>query len=130
LQQGKKSWLGISIAGFAACLLSKEAAVTLPGTLIVMHVLLVPAGSAASRFLAAIRSTAIHTVLLLAYLIFALGYLHVVGMSFAKLLAPPAPAAAEGYDMVFDKTIILANAVLGSTWASIFPPDCGATGAI
>jgi hypothetical protein len=122
LQQGRKSALGISAGCFIASLLSKEAAVTLPGTLMVMHVLLgPPAGPAARRFAAAVRSTAVHTVLLVAYLIFVLGYLHVVGMTFAKLVAPPAPTDAAGYDLVFNKTTIVQNAVLGSSWAFNIP---------
>ena len=122
LQQGKKSALGLSVVFFIASLLSKEAAVTLPGTLIAMHVLLgPPAGSAATRFIAAMRSTAVHAVLLLAYLIFTLGYLHVVGITFAKLISPPEPTDAVGYELVFNKTTILTNAVLGSSWAFNIP---------
>src|SRR5207253_451149 len=64
---------------------------------------------------------AARTILLFAYLIFALGYLHVVGMTFEKLIKPPAPAEAEGYDLVFNKTIMLNNAVLGASWAFNIP---------
>src|SRR5207244_6070644 len=105
MQNGNKAAQRLSLACFIASLLSKETAVTLPGTLLVLHVVFDPVSqSFGGRFIRAVRSIVPHMLILFAYLAFAVCYLHVMGISLSTLLHPPA-AEAGSYQPVFDRTI-------------------------
>jgi protein O-mannosyl-transferase len=85
---------GISLACFVFALLSKEAAVTLPVTLFVMHVIFYPGHRRSPRRLIyAVRATAPHMLILIVYLVFALGYLNVRGFTVTKLMNQSQPSS-------------------------------------
>ena len=87
IESENRAAYGISLACFVLALLSKEAAVTLPGTLLAMHVIFIsgdrPLGG---RLIQAARSTAPHMLILIVYLVFAVGYLNVQGITLTNLL--------------------------------------------
>jgi hypothetical protein len=120
LQRGNTAAYGLSLACFVASLLSKEAAVTLPGALLLVYFFFAPGTSSfRERFTRAARSTLPHMLILVVYLAFAVGYLHVMGIHASKLLEPQAPSPGD-YIPVFNRGMFT-NADLAMSWAFNIP---------
>lgn len=114
LEHRTRSALGISLACFVGALLSKESAVTLPFVLVALHVF---KGFTSRKQLLAVGG---HFVILLCYLVIAVGYLGVQGVAFDTLLNPPTVTPTGGYQLVVGKTI-LENADYAMSWAFNIP---------
>jgi hypothetical protein len=106
-------FLTLSAACFAASLLSKESAVTLPVTLVALDVLLNRTGLKAA--LTAIKA---HAAILVLYLALVAGYLGVQRPAFRSIVKRPGPEIA--YRFALDHTVI-DNARLAATWAFNLP---------
>jgi hypothetical protein len=119
LRRGTKSAFRISLACFVASLLSKEAAVTMPGVLVVLYLAMNPhLESFRTRIVSAFKGCSAHILVLAVYLAFAVGYLNVQNvLQFTTLERPEQP---DGYHLAFDETVP-ANADLAATWAMNIP---------
>jgi len=121
IETGAKAMQYASLACFVLSLLSKESAVTLPATLFAFYILVGYRREPVKlRFIRAVRSTLPHSLILVAYLAFALGYLHVMNIYVAKLLYPPKDAVGGSYNLAFNGTM-LRNADVALTWAFNIP---------
>jgi hypothetical protein len=98
---------------FAVSLLSKEAAVTLPVTLVVLDVIF-----ARKHVLRALADAKGHFLLLLVYVFFVVGYLGVQRSAFQSVVNRPGPEIT--YRFALDQTV-LQNADVGLTWAFNIP---------
>jgi len=120
-----KSARRISLACFVGSLCSKEAAVTLPLTLVAVHLFIGARSetgahaSVWSRLTAALGSTRWHFFVLLLYAVFVVAYLHVAGITLASVLEPKEVSGAN-YEIFLDKSI-LNNADVALTWAFNIP---------
>jgi hypothetical protein len=111
----------LSLAFFVGSLLSKEAAVTLPGTLFVAGII---CGQGSPKFKDRLVHTARllipHVVILVLYLAVAVGYLHVQGVMVTKLLdTSQAPMPGDYTPLI--TTGMFKNADLAFTWAFNIP---------
>ena len=114
-----KAAYGISLACFVFALLSKEAAVTLPLTLLATHVIFYPGYRRSPwRLIHAARATAPHMMILVVYLVFALGYLNVRDFTLTKLMNQSQPSS--DYFPVFGLGM-LKNADVSLSWAFNIP---------
>jgi hypothetical protein len=128
-KDGGRSRLLISLALFTASLLSKEAAVTLPGTLLALHVLTGYESKPDSRhsvlrerFIAPLYALRWHGLILLCYLLFVVGHLHVMGVSLGTLVkSAPADHAPQGYEFFILDQAVLKNVDIAMTWAFNIP---------
>ncbi len=110
---------GISLACFLFALLSKEAAVTLPVTLIAMHLIFYPGDRRfPRRLIYAVRATAPHMLMLIVYLVFAIGYLNVRDFTLTKLMNQSQPTG--DYFPVFGSGM-LKSADVSLSWAFNIP---------
>jgi len=112
-------YLAISVLCFIASLLSKEAAVTLPATLILVDVLRSNGASFPGRVRKAIMSVGLHLVVLAAYLVFVVGYLRLESESIATLVNPEKPKA--GYALTLDRGNLARNIDQALSWALNIP---------
>jgi hypothetical protein len=106
-------FLTLSAVCFAASLLSKESAVTLPVTLVVLDMLLNRTG-----LKDALKTIRAHAAILVLYLALVAGYLGVQRPAFRSLVKRPGPEIV--YRFALDHTII-DNARLASAWAFNLP---------
>jgi hypothetical protein len=121
VQDKNRTAYRLSLACFAGSLLSKEAAVTLPGALFLMSFTFATASdSLRERFMGAVRSIAPHALLLAVYLAFAIGYLNVQTFSVSRLLDPSQVPNEGDYIPVLSGGIFK-NADLALTWAFNIP---------
>jgi hypothetical protein len=121
IETGAKAAHHASLACFILSLLSKESAVTLPATLFVLYILIDSRSEPRqAQFMRALRSTLPHMLILMAYLAFALGHLHVMNIYVTRLLYPPKGAVAGSYSLAFNGTM-LTNADVALTWAFNIP---------
>jgi hypothetical protein len=97
--RNQNAWIA-SMALLAGSLLSKETAVALPFTLLAVW-LFFP-----RRNRPRLRSLAPHFVILLCYLVFAIGYLHIRTVSFRHLMDKPGVAGQKGgYQLVLGQNM-------------------------
>jgi hypothetical protein len=121
LETQSKAAYRVSLGCFVAGLLSKEAAVTLPGVLFVMGLLLGGrTGSFSERFIRTARSIMPHIAVLILYLALAIGYLDVQGVSVRKMFDPSQRPAAGDYVPVLNGGV-LTNADHAMSWAFNIP---------
>ena len=124
IDRDTKSALRISLACFAASMLSKEAAVTLPLTLVALHMFIgFKTGEHVDlwrRIVRPFRATLGHFLVLIVYLLFVVGYLHVQSVRIEKLFNRPAQMETAIYDFVVDQRILV-NADYAMTWAFNIP---------
>jgi len=112
---------GVSLVSLIGALLSKESAVTLPITLLALcFTFNTSAGSVRDRVSRAVGSTAPHMIILLVYLIYAVGYLHVMGTSVSKLVGETQVPNPGDYIAVLNSGM-LKTADLAFTWAFNIP---------
>jgi len=110
-----------SLICFVAALLSKESAITLPVMLLALCVTFDPiSASVRDRAIRAVRSTAPYVAALLLYLIFAVGYLHVMGTSVSQLVEGSQVPNPGDYIPVLNRGM-LKTADLAFTWAFNIP---------
>src|SRR5436190_1365481 len=115
--------LAISVLCFIAGLFSKEAAVTLPATLVIVEMLLGGTnGPIRRRFGNAVKSVGWHLLVLAAYLMFVVGYLRLESGSIATLFKTP-EKPKEGYSVVLDRTNFSRNIDHAVSWAFNIPRD-------
>jgi hypothetical protein len=114
LREDSKWAYRLSLVCFVMSLLSKETAVTLPAVLFALHILV------RGEFLRAFRSTFAHSLILVAYLLFAFGYLNVMGVTLTTIPTAPAESAGGGYYAHFDRAV-LKNADVAMSWAFNLP---------
>ena len=118
---GSRTAYCLSIACFVLSLLSKEAAITLPGILILTHLLLTPApGSLWGRVRQTFRPIAIYAAIAVVYVGFVIGYLHVQNIDLTKIFRQPETVSAGSYHFVLDRTVPL-NVDLAFSWAFNMP---------
>jgi hypothetical protein len=111
----------LSLFCFVASLMSKEAALTLPATLFLTVLLFSPEGGPLrARFVRALRAIAPHIAIVMVYLVFAIGYLHVIGISTASLLNQSQAPNPGDYIPLFNAGL-LKNADLALSWAFNLP---------
>jgi len=121
LQNGSRIAYGVSLVSLVAALLSKESAVTLPITLLALCLTFDPsARSVRDRAVRALGSTAPHMIILLVYLTYAVGYLHVMGTSVTKLVGDTQVPNPGDYIAVLNGGM-LKTADLAFTWAFNIP---------
>lgn len=96
--RNRKAWIASAIL-FVGGLLSKEAAVTLPFTLLAIW-LFFPRENRPR-----LRSLAPHLVILGCYLVFAIGFLHIRAVSFRQLMDKPGVAGHPGYQLVLGENL-------------------------
>jgi hypothetical protein len=121
VEGGSRAAYALSIGCFIGSLLSKEAAVTLPAILFLTYFLITPAyGSLRVRLSGAVRSTSPYAGIVVVYLIFVVGYLHVQGVDLTTLFQKPETVSPESYQLAFDKTIAQ-NVDLAASWAFNMP---------
>ena len=122
LQTGSKNGYRLSLVCFVGGLLSKEPAVTLPGILFLAAIMFRSAPkSVRERLIFAIRSIVPHALILVVYLAYAVGYLHVGGITLSRLFDPSQKAASGDYAPVLNGGGILTDAGLALTWAFNIP---------
>ncbi len=107
--RNQNAWIA-STALLVGSLLSKETAVALPFTLLAVW-LFFPRENRPR-----LRSLAPHFVILLCYLVFAIGYLHIRTVSFRQLIDNPGVAGHTGYQLVLGKNVKDSTSVAFS-WA-------------
>jgi hypothetical protein len=105
----RRGWV-ISALLFVGSLLSKETAVALPFALFAIWMFL-PVEKRVR-----LRSLAPHFVILLIYLVFAIGYIHIRGIDIRQLVENPGTAGQKGYQLVLGKNI-LDSAGVALSWA-------------
>jgi hypothetical protein len=120
LRNGSRAAYWLSVACFVASLFSKEAAVTLPAALFLAAMMFDSTHDWRKRTLRAIRSTLPHFVILAAYLLFAIGYLHIQGVTIGSLLDRSQKPNPGDYVPVLNNGM-LKNADLAVTWAFNIP---------
>jgi hypothetical protein len=120
LETGRKQNLSASVVFFLTSLFSKESAFTLPAMLLVAAFLTRSEVSLRKTANAAIRGVRWHLALLLVYLMFTVGYLHVGGVSLAKLMEPPRSNGQPSYDLILGPSL-LRNLDYATTWAFNLP---------
>jgi hypothetical protein len=121
LQNRSRSGYWVSILCFVAALLSKESAVTLPGILFMLAIAWDPVSRAPwEKFLYAIRTTMAQTAVLIVYLAFAVGYLHVAGVSVRGLFDQSQKPSFGDYTPVINGGV-LTDARLAISWAFNIP---------
>ena len=120
LRHGRKSGYVLSLVCFAASLFSKESAVTLPGVLMLTHILFAPAGNSVRvRAVRAAKSCAAHAGILIVYAGFVGGYLGVQNFSVHNAIHPE--SNRPGYYALAVNRTILSNADLAFSWAFNIP---------
>jgi len=120
-ENGNRTAYVLSLVFFIAGLLSKEAAVTLPGTLFVAAVLYDPVSKTfGARLSRAMRSIAPHALVLVAYLFLAIGYLQVQGFSIARMFDSSQELNYGDYVPVVNGAV-LKNADVALSWAFNLP---------
>jgi len=121
IETGRKPAQYASAVCFILSLLAKESAITLPVTLIVLYIVMASRPEPLQvRFIRALRSTLPHMLILIAYIAFAIGYLHIMDISVTKLLHPSKNADGGNYVVALNGTI-LENADLALIWAFNIP---------
>jgi hypothetical protein len=121
LQTGNKKSYLLSLGFLVASLLSKESAVTLPGTLFLATLIFdKSAGSFRRRFIGAIRKLAPHTLILIAYLAFVVGHLHVMNVNVTTIFDKSEDPKPGDYKVVLNEGVFK-NADLAMTWAFNIP---------
>jgi hypothetical protein len=121
LRDGEKWMYGVSLGCFVGSLLSKEAAMTLPAALFLAHVLF-GRETVRQRVRSATRSIVPHVLVLAIYLGFAVGHLHVMGFSVAKLFDTTQRPNPGDYIPVFNRDVFK-NADIALTWAFNLPRE-------
>ncbi len=119
VEAGARFNLFVSLSCFVAGLLSKEMAITLPGVILALHVVLFEHGAWRDRIVNPLIGIRWHTAILACYLFFAIGHLHVMNLSF-ETLAVPQSNPYGGFNPTFG-TGMLQNLDLASTWAFNIP---------
>jgi hypothetical protein len=114
VQTRKRASLVASALLFVGSLISKETAVTVPFTLLVVWLFL----PRASR--PRLRSLMPHFVILGCYLIFAIGYLHIREINVRQLIERPGTAGQPGYQLVIGKNVQDSTSMAFS-WAFSIP---------
>jgi hypothetical protein len=99
LRTGRSGFLILSVGMFAGGLLSKENAVAIPLTLGMIWLLL------PRKDRGPWRSFAPHFALLAAYLVFAIGYLHIRDIDVRQVIERPGRLGQPGYELVLGKQI-------------------------
>jgi hypothetical protein len=123
-QETRRSFLcAVSLICFAVSLCSKEAAVTLPAVLVAAALLRADSASLVKRLAGALKLVRWHLAMLVVYLVFTIGYLHVAGITLGTVVKTP--EQASGYDFVLGKSILL-NASNGLSWAFNIPREWAA----
>jgi hypothetical protein len=119
-QKKRRIYLLASCLGFICALWSKESAVTLPFILVVASVLILSNGSLRKRIVESVFAAKWHFLILAAYLIFTIGYLHVGCVSLQSILTKPPAAQGPSYYLVADQSMLrnLSNAL---SWAFNIP---------
>jgi hypothetical protein len=120
IESEKRAAYGISLGCFVLALLSKEAAVTFPATLLAMYVIFRSDRPLVGRFIQAAHSTAPHMIILIIYLVFAVGYLNVMGITITKLIEQPQVPNSGDYFPVFNGSV-LKTADVSLSWAFNIP---------
>jgi hypothetical protein len=123
IRSKKPLLLAVSAGLFVLSLLSKEAAITFPFTLMVvcfweLRPEIPDVFERAKKTLSAAR---IHLVILGIYLLFAIGYLRVGGTALDSLLMKPEQVSEPQYNLVLDPQVLLSNADLALSWAFNLP---------
>jgi hypothetical protein len=114
---------GASLACLIGSLLSKEAAVMFPVTLLLTSVAFDSASNTfRERLLRGISSTVPHFVLVIAFAGFTIGYLRVQELSVTKVFDASQKPNPGDYVLVFNRGF-LKNADLASTWAFNIPRE-------
>jgi hypothetical protein len=112
---------GWSVVYFVLALLSKESAVTLPAALFLTSIVFGPANtSIRERFVKAMRAVAPHALILAIYLVYTIGYLHVEGISVARLLSRTPEPNADNYVVILNDQLF-SNVRLAFAWAFNIP---------
>jgi hypothetical protein len=99
---------------------SKESAVVLPFVLVIVSVLNQEKGSLWKRIVTNFLGAKWHFLILMAYLAFAVGYLHVAGTRFDSLIKSPPPENRPNYRLVMGQSV-LKNADYALSWAFNIP---------
>jgi hypothetical protein len=114
LRDGDRRLLTGSAALFIGGLLSKETAVALPPALALVWLLLPRKDRGKARSLVP------HFAILMLYLVFAIGFLHVRDIQFRQLIERPGRAGQPGYELVVGKHMVESfDVALG--WAFAIP---------
>lgn len=100
LRTQSRSSLIASVVFFLGSLLSKETGVAVPFTLVAVWLFL-PTGKRAS-----LRSLAPHFLILAAYLVFTIGFLHIRAINVRQLIENPGTAGQSGYQLVLGKNVL------------------------
>jgi hypothetical protein len=116
----RRRFLAISVLCFIASLFSKEAAVTLPATLVMVETLRSTGAPILGRFRNAVTSVGWHLLVLAAYLTFVVGYLRLESESIATLFKTPETPKA-GYALVLDRSNFSRNIDHALSWAFNVP---------
>lgn len=119
-QTHQRRFLAISVLCFIASLWSKEAAVTLPATLVIVEMLRGTNAPILRRFGNAVTSVGWHLLVLAAYLMFVVGYLRLESGSIATLFKTQ-DKPKEGYSLVLDRTNFSRNIDHAVSWAFNVP---------
>jgi hypothetical protein len=123
LKERSKAAYGTSLACLIGSLLSKEAAVTLPVTLLLTSVTFDSASNTfRERLRRGISATVPHFVIVFAFAGFTIGYLHVQEVSVIKVFDASQRPNPGDYVLVFNRGL-LKNADLASTWAFNIPRE-------
>jgi hypothetical protein len=121
VENGSKAAYLLSLGCFIGSLFSKEAAVTLPATLILVSVVFGPGFSSfRERSMQAVRSTLPHVLIMVVYLAFAIGYLHIQDVSISKIFDSSQKPNPGDYVLVLNKGVFK-NADLALSWAFNIP---------
>jgi hypothetical protein len=121
LESGNKKSYLLSLGCLVASLLSKESATTLPATLFVATLIFDNSpGSFGRRFTSAIRKLAPHMLILIAYLAFVVGHLHVMNVNVSTIFDKSEDPKPGDYTVVLNEGVFK-NADLAMTWAFNLP---------
>jgi len=121
VKEDNKRAYRLSLVSFVAALLSKESALTLPGMLFLTCILFAPpGGTVVQRLTRGFRSILPHAIIVAAYLAYAVGYLNVGGVSFAKMFDTSQKPNPGDYTLVLNSGIF-ENAYLAINWGFNIP---------
>lgn len=119
-QTNRNFSLIISILCLTLSLFSKEAAVSLPFTLVALGLFIDDSHTIGKKIIGTIRATCWHFLVLFAYLVFVAGYLGVAGITASSVLATSTKANAPVYSIVPDRGLFM-NLDYALTWAFNIP---------